>query len=108
MCGYRSYGAIIAEWGHNYGKQFLEATRIYKRGELRVRQRCPNVYRRLNQEELERKLGHWAEGLVHLTQAEQQQATGAQVCVDGKSLRGGSRRSRVLEPHTSSQLWGTD
>ncbi|MEJ7713067.1 MAG: ISAs1 family transposase [Pyrinomonadaceae bacterium] len=101
LCGYRSYSAI-AEWGHNYGKQFLEASGFTK-GVAPCAATLSNVYRRLNQEELERKLGHWAEGLIHLTQAEQQQATGEQVCVDGKSLRG-SRRQGARAAHILSAL----
>jgi predicted transposase YbfD/YdcC len=103
LCGYRSYSAI-AEWGDNYGQQFLKALGFTK-GVAPCAATLSNVYRRLNKEELERKLGHWAEGLIHLTQEEQPQpqATGEQVCVDGKTLRG-SRRQGAPAAHLLSAL----
>jgi predicted transposase YbfD/YdcC len=104
LCGYRSYSAI-AEWGDNYGKQFLTALGFTK-GVAPCAATLSNVYRRLNKEELESKLGHWAEGLIHLTQAEeqqQQQEAGEQVCVDGKTLRG-SRKQGAPAAHILSAL----
>lgn len=99
LCGYRSYSAI-AEWGHHYGAEFLQGLGF-------TRQTAPcaatffNVYRKLDQEELERKLGAWAEGLVHLSAEETQLLE--QTCLDGKSLRG-SRKQGARAAHLLSAL----
>lgn len=99
LCGYRSYSAI-AEWGHYYGAEFLQA--------LGFRRRKPpcaatffNVYQKLDQEELERKLGAWAEGLIQLTSEEA--ALLEQTCLDGKSLRG-SRKQGARSAHLLAVL----
>ncbi|MBA3438307.1 MAG: ISAs1 family transposase [Pyrinomonadaceae bacterium] len=99
LCGYRSYSAI-AEWGRNYGKDFLEAL-----GFTSESAPCAatffNVYRRLNKEELENKLGNWAEGLMQLTREESQNVE--QICIDGKTLRG-SRKQGAPAAHLLSAL----
>ncbi len=88
LCGYRSYSAI-AEWGRNYGAEFLQAL-----GFTRRKAPCAatffNVYQKLDKEELERKLGAWAEGLVQLTAEETEVLE--QTCLDGKSLRGSRKQ----------------
>ncbi len=98
LCGYRSYSAI-AEWGHNYGKEFLHAL-----GFTRTSPPCAatlfNVYRRLNKEELESKVGQWAEGLVRLTQEESEEIE--QVCIDGKTLRGTRKQGGEAPPILSA------
>jgi predicted transposase YbfD/YdcC len=94
LCGYRSYSAI-AEWGHHYGAELLQAL-----GFSRRRAPCAatffNVYQKLDEEELERKLGAWAEGLVQLTAEETELLE--QTCLDGKSLRG-SRKQGAQAAH---------
>ncbi len=93
----------MAEWGHNYGKEFLEALGFTK-GVAPCAATFFNVYRRLNKEELENKLGHWAEGLIHLTQEEKPEGEGSeQVCIDGKTLSG-SRKQGARAAHILSAL----
>lgn len=97
LCGYRSYSAI-AEWGRNYGEEFLEAL-----GFTNSKPPCAatffNVYRKLDQVELESKLGSWAEALVQLTREETEAVE--QVCIDGKTLRG-SRKQGAPAAHVLS------
>jgi len=99
LCGYRSYSSI-AEWGRNYGEEFLQALGFRPRTTP-----CAatffNVYRKLDQAELERKLGSWAEGLIQLTQEETEVLE--QTCLDGKSLRG-SRKQGAQVAHILSAL----
>ncbi|MBA3443041.1 MAG: ISAs1 family transposase [Pyrinomonadaceae bacterium] len=99
LCGYRSYHAM-AEWGRNYGTEFLAALGFTK-GVAPCAATFFNVYRRLNQAELETKLGQWAEGLIQLTQEESPQVE--QVCLDGKTLRG-SRKQGARAAHLLSAL----
>ena len=99
LCGYRSYSAI-AEWRRNYGAEFLQALCF-------TRQTAPcaatffNVYQKLDEAELERKLGAWAEGLRHLTHEETAELE--QICLDGQSLRGsrtqGAQAAHLLSAH---------
>lgn len=99
LCGYRSYSAI-AEWGRNYGDEFLQALG-FRRRKAPCAATFFNVYGRLDEEELERKLGAWAEGLSELTQAETELLE--QTCLDGKSLRG-SRKQGAPAAHLLSAL----
>jgi predicted transposase YbfD/YdcC len=99
LCGYRSYSAI-SEWGRNYGKEFLQAL-----GFTREKPPCAatiyNVYRLLDHEELEGKLGHWADALMRLTEEEAEDFE--QLCLDGKTLRG-SRQQGAPAAHLLSAL----
>ena len=99
LCGYRSYSAI-AEWGHHYGAELLQAL-----GFTRRKAPCAatffNVYQKLDEAELERKLGAWAEGLIHLTQEEAE--VPEQTCLDGKSLCG-RRKQGAQSAHLLAAL----
>lgn len=99
LCGYRSYSAI-AEWGHHYGAEFLQALG-FRRRKAPCAATFFNVYQKLDEAELERKLGAWAEGLSHLTQEETELLE--QTCLDGKSLRG-SRKQGAQAAHLLSAL----
>lgn len=88
LCGYRSYSAI-AEWGHIYGTQMVEA--------LGFRHNTPcaatlfTIFRRLDCEAFEANLGAWADSIVATMPAAPQGPEEA-MAVDGKTLRGSKKR----------------
>src|SRR5437764_819037 len=62
LCGYKSYSAI-AQWGRNYGQQLAEALG-FKEGRTPCAATFYNLFSRLDKQELEQKLGAWAEALL--------------------------------------------
>ncbi len=60
LCGSRSYPAIAA-WGRNYGARLMRALGFTRRPPCAAT--LHTVLRRVDREEIEAKLGAWAEGL---------------------------------------------
>jgi predicted transposase YbfD/YdcC len=87
LCGYRSYTAI-AEWGRNYGARLTHALGFTRRSPCAAT--LHTVLRQVNREELEAKLGAWAEGLLVGTPPPQDIEEG--IAIDGKTLRGSQQR----------------
>jgi hypothetical protein len=91
LCGYRSYSAI-SEWGRNYDPAFLLAL-----GFTRESAPCAatlfQVFRRLDREELERRLGEWAGQVLAATAP----AAGEEaLALDGKTLRESQKQGSVV------------
>ena len=86
MCGYKSYGAI-AEWGRNYGRKLTQAL-----GFTHEKTPCAatlhTVFRNIDKQEFEAKLGIWAEGVMSDVPEDE---TGG-VSLDGKTLRGSQKQ----------------
>jgi predicted transposase YbfD/YdcC len=86
LCGYRSYTAI-AEWGRNYGARLTRALGLTRQSPCAAT--LHTVLRQVHREELEAKLGVWAEGLLVGTPP-QDIAEG--IAIDGKTLRGSQKQ----------------
>lgn len=99
LCGYRSYSAI-SQWARVYGPDLVAAL-----GFTHPIPPCPatlcNVLRRLDREDLEAKLGAWAEEVLASVPAEE--TGGDAVAIDGKTLRG-SRKQGAPDVHLLSAL----
>jgi predicted transposase YbfD/YdcC len=94
LCGSRSYGAI-AEWGRNYGPHIARA--------LGLRHNTPcastlfTIFRHLDREAFEAKLGGWADSVVANTPAVPE-TPGDAMAVDGKTLRGSKKQGAPGTP----------
>jgi predicted transposase YbfD/YdcC len=88
LCGYRSYSAI-AEWGRNYGSRIAQALGFTHNTPCAAT--LHTVFRHVDRDALEAKLGTWAEGVVVSTPAAPS-AGEAVVALDGKTLRGSSKQ----------------
>src|SRR3954469_19289537 len=99
LCGYRTYSAI-AEWGRNYGAGIAHA--------LGFRHPTPcaatlhTIFRHMDRDAVEAKLGAWAEQVVASTPPAPTAAAAA-VALDGKTLRG-SRKQGAPGVHLLSAL----
>ena len=88
LCGYRSYSAI-SDWGRNYGTAIAHA--------LGFRHPPPcaatlhTIFRHLDCEAFEAKLGAWAEGMMTTAPAATELRDDA-IAVDGKTLRGSKKQ----------------
>jgi len=80
MCGYRSYRAF-ADWGSNYGKEFMEALG-FTEGVGPCFSTFSNIFRKINVKLLEIKLGKWAEGVLSVLDGEDN------IAMDGKTAKG--------------------
>jgi predicted transposase YbfD/YdcC len=87
LCGYRSYTAI-AEWGRNYGAHLTRALGFTRQSPCAAT--LHTVLRQVNREELEAKLGAWAEGLLIGMPPPQDIEEG--IAIDGKTLRGSQKQ----------------
>ena len=87
LCGSRSYTAI-AEWGRNYGACLMRALGFTRQPPCAAT--LHTVLRRVDREEVEAKLGAWAEGLLSGTPIPEVLAEG--IAVDGKTLRGSQKQ----------------
>jgi predicted transposase YbfD/YdcC len=87
LCGYRSYTAI-AEWGRHYGEPLVRALGFTRRPPCTAT--LHTVFRRVDREVLEAKLGTWAEGL--LTGQPTPEGTEDAIAIDGKTLRGSQKQ----------------
>jgi predicted transposase YbfD/YdcC len=99
LCGYRSYSAI-AEWGRNYGAGMAHALGFTHNTPCAAT--LHTVFRHVDRDEVEAKLGAWAEGIVSSTPAAPA-ADQAAVALDGKTLRG-SRKQGAPGVHLLSAL----
>src|SRR5437588_2786231 len=99
LCGYRSYSAI-AEWGRNYGAGMAHALGFTHNTPCAAT--LHTVFRHVDCDEVEAKLGAWAEGIVISTPAAPA-ADKAAVALDGKTLRG-SRKQGAPGVHLFSAL----
>ena len=99
LCGYRSSSAI-AEWGRNYGAGMAHALGFTHNTPCAAT--LHTVFRHVDRDEVEAKLGVWAEGIVISTPAAPA-ADKAAVALDGKTLRG-SRKQGAPGVHLLSAL----
>ena len=97
LCGYRSYSAI-AEWGRNYG-QALAAALGFKNGKTPCAATLYTIFRRLDKQRFEARLGTWAEAVLAATETAELEAE----AIDGKSLRG-SQKQAALGAHLLSAV----
>jgi predicted transposase YbfD/YdcC len=108
LCGYRSQNAI-AEWGRNYGTQWL--LRLgFPRPKSPSQSTVHRIFLGVDVRALEAKLTHWAELVLDALRSEiakevveTEQAGWAAVAVDGKSPRG-SRKQGATNAHLLSAL----
>jgi predicted transposase YbfD/YdcC len=99
LCGYRSYSAI-AEWGRNYGTGIAHALGFTHNTPCAAT--LHTIFRRVDRDTLETKLGDWAERVVANT-LPAPSASEAAVALDGKTLRG-SRKQGAPGVHLLSAL----
>lgn len=99
LCGYRSYSAI-AEWGRNYGTGIAHALGFTHNTPCAAT--LHTVFRHVDRDDLEAKLGTWAESIVVSTPPAPS-AGEAAVALDGKTLRG-SRKQGAPGVHLLSAL----
>jgi predicted transposase YbfD/YdcC len=88
LCGYRSYSAI-AEWGRNYGTSIVHALGFTHRTPCAAT--LHTVFRHVDRDDLEERLGTWAESVVVSTPAASAAGEVA-VALDGKTLRGSQKQ----------------
>ena len=99
LCGYRSYSAI-AEWGHNYGTRIAQALGFTHNTPCAAT--LHTVFRHVERDTLEVKLGAWAEQVV-VSLPTAPSAGVAAIALDGKTLRG-SRKQGAPGVHLLSAL----
>jgi predicted transposase YbfD/YdcC len=99
LCGYRSYSAI-AEWGHNYGTSIAQALGFTHNTPCAAT--LHTVFRHVDRDTLEAKLGAWAEQVV-VSLPPAPSAGEAAIALDGKTLRG-SRKQGAPGVHLLSAL----
>ena len=88
LCGYRSYSAI-AEWGRNYGARIAQALGFTHNTPCAAT--LHTVFRHVDRDAVEAKLGAWAEGIVVSTPGTPAVGETA-VALDGKTLRGSHKQ----------------
>jgi predicted transposase YbfD/YdcC len=88
LCGYRSYGAM-AEWGRNYGAE-LTAALGFQHGQTPCAATLHTIFRHLDTEQFEARLGQWAESVLQARPAGQHELEG--VAADGKTQRGSAKQ----------------
>jgi predicted transposase YbfD/YdcC len=99
LCGTRSYSAI-AEWGRNYGTRIAQALGFTHNTPCAAT--LHRIFRHLDRDAVEAKLGAWAEGVVVSTLPAQEGGEAA-VALDGKTLRG-SRKQGAPGVHLLSAM----
>ena len=99
LCGYRSYSAI-AEWGRNYGARIAQALGFTHNTPCAAT--LHTVFRHMDRDTLETKLGAWAEQVV-VSLPPAPSAGEAAIALDGKTLRG-SRKQGAPGVHLLSAL----
>jgi predicted transposase YbfD/YdcC len=87
LCGFKSYSAI-AQWGHIYGQNLAEALG-FKDGKTPCAATFYNLFSRIDKQEVEQKLGAWAETLQTLCQQEDYCEAAS---IDGKTVRGSKKQ----------------
>ena len=88
LCGYRSYSAI-AEWGRNYGTDIAQALGFTHN--TPCASTLHTIFRCLDREAFEAKVGAWAERVV-VTAPAAPEAPEIAMAVDGKTLRGSKKQ----------------
>ena len=88
LCGYRSYSAI-AEWGRNYGTGIAQALGFTHNTPCAAT--LHTIFRHVDRDNLEERLGTWAESVVVSTPAASSAGEVA-VALDGKTLRGSKKQ----------------
>jgi predicted transposase YbfD/YdcC len=88
LCGYRSYSAI-AEWGRNYGTPIAQALGFARQTPCAAT--LHTIFRQLDREVLEAKLGTWADEVMTSVPAADAAPEEA-IAVDGKTLRGSKKQ----------------
>jgi hypothetical protein len=99
VCGYRSYSAI-AQWGRNYGTNIAQALGFTHNTPCAAT--LHTIFRCIDHEALEAKVGAWAERVVATAPAAPE-APEIAIAVDGKTLRG-SKKPGAPETHLVSAL----
>ena len=99
LCGYRSYSAI-AEWGRNYGTGIAHALGFTHNTPCAAT--LHTLFRHVDRDDLEERLGTWAESVVVSTPLAPSVGEVA-VALDGKTLRG-SRKQGAPGVHLLSAL----
>ena len=99
LCGYRSYGAI-AEWGRNYSRD-LTAALGFRHQRTPCAATFNTIFRQLNREEVESKLGQWAQSIFAKACGPRDDLKA--IAIDGKTLRG-SRGQGASSAHLLSAL----
>jgi predicted transposase YbfD/YdcC len=99
LCGYRSYSAI-AEWGRNYGTGIAQALGFTHHTPCAAT--LHTLFRQVDRDDLEERLGTWAESVVVSTPLAPSVGEVA-VALDGKTLRG-SRKQGAPGVHLLSAL----
>ena len=97
LCGYRSYSAI-AEWGRNYGSEITQALGFTHNTPCAAT--LHTIFRCIDREALEAKVGIWAESVVAHAPATPETPETA-IAVDGNRLRG-SKKEGAPETHLLS------
>lgn len=98
LCGYKSYGAM-AEWGRHYGAEL--ALRLgFKEGKTPSMGTLHTIFRYLDKDAFETKLGVWAESVLAKTPPS---SIPQAVSMDGKSLRT-SIKQGACEAHLLSAV----
>ena len=87
LCGYRSYSAI-AEWGRNYGTDIAHALGFTHHTPCAAT--LHTLFRSIDREAFEAKVGTWAESLVATVPAAPE-APEIAIAVDGTTLRGSKK-----------------
>ena len=87
LCGYRSYSAI-AEWGRNYGTEIAHALGFTHHTPCAAT--LHPLFRSIDREAFEAKVGTWAESLVATVPAAPE-APEIAIAVDGTTLRGSKK-----------------
>jgi hypothetical protein len=98
LCGYRSYGAI-AEWGQHYGTQLALALG-FKNGKTPCAGTLHTIFRHLDKEAFEAKVGQWAECVLQKTAIS---GTLQGIAIDGKTLRS-SKKQGAKDVHLLSAV----
>src|SRR6266566_537728 len=88
LCGYRSYSAI-AEWGRNDGPGIAHALGLTHNTPCAAT--LHTIFRHVDRDDLEERLGTWAESVVVSTPAASSAGEVA-VALDGKTLRGSKKQ----------------
>jgi predicted transposase YbfD/YdcC len=87
LCGYRSSSAL-AEWGRNYGTGIAQALGFTHNTPCAAT--LHTIFRQVDRDDLEARLGTWAESVVVSTPAAS--AGEVAVALDGKTLRGSQKQ----------------
>lgn len=98
LCGYRSYGAM-AEWGEHYGSELALALG-FKQGKTPSVGTLHTIFRHLDKEAFEAKIGEWAECVL---QKFSPPGTLQAISIDGKTLRG-SKKQGAKDVHLLSAV----